>query len=290
MLPAVLPRVCCGPSSGKSAAGQRRPRCAEQRGERSAGSCSSSRAPSSRRSGRRRSPDLSDRDRSTMTPFKPPNPRTTAVLAREHDRARRSARHGGTAEAQPNAQPSPSESASRETGSPAPGPPGRQQADDPVLRGLTGPAPKPQAGNDGTGTGGSLRARCATSARYVPQQIFDNPQGGGQFGSAIQFDTKGVEFGPWVRRFIAQIKRNWFIPYAAMSMRGHVVSRSTCTRTARSPTSTVRRAVPASTPSTTRRSTPSRRRTPPSRCRRSTRPTGRSSPSRSTTTRRRPSR
>jgi len=56
----------------------------------------------------------------------------------------------------------------------------------------------------------------------VPQQMFDNPQGGGQFGSAIQFDTKGVEFGPWVRRFIAQIKRNWFIPYAAMSLSGHV--------------------------------------------------------------------
>ena len=25
-----------------------------------------------------------------------------------------------------------------------------------------------------------------------------------------------------MRRFIAQIKRNWFIPYAAMSLRGHV--------------------------------------------------------------------
>jgi TonB family protein len=45
----------------------------------------------------------------------------------------------------------------------------------------------------------------------------------GQFGPAIQFDTKGVEFGPWVRRFIAQIKRNWFVPYAAMTMHGHVV-------------------------------------------------------------------
>jgi TonB family protein len=53
---------------------------------------------------------------------------------------------------------------------------------------------------------------------------FDNPQGGvGQFGPEIQFDTKGVEFGPWIRRFIAQVKRNWFVPYAAMSMSGHVV-------------------------------------------------------------------
>ena len=36
-------------------------------------------------------------------------------------------------------------------------------------------------------------------------------------------NTKGVEFGPWIRRFVAQVKRNWLIPYAAMSMKGHVV-------------------------------------------------------------------
>ena len=32
-----------------------------------------------------------------------------------------------------------------------------------------------------------------------------------------------MEFGPWIRRFVAQVKRNWLIPYAAMSMQGHVV-------------------------------------------------------------------
>ena len=42
-------------------------------------------------------------------------------------------------------------------------------------------------------------------------------------GSAIQFDTKGVEFGPWIRRFVAQVRRNWFIPHAAMSFKGRVV-------------------------------------------------------------------
>jgi TonB family protein len=60
--------------------------------------------------------------------------------------------------------------------------------------------------------------------RYVRNQTFNNPQGGARDpGSAIQFDTKGVEFGPWIRRFVAQVKRNWFIPNAAMSFRGHVV-------------------------------------------------------------------
>lgn len=79
------------------------------------------------------------------------------------------------------------------------------------------------------GPGGSLRVPSALGEalrnieRYVPES-FNNPQGGvSDFGSTIQFDTKGVEFGPWIRRFVAQVKRNWFIPYAAMSLRGHVV-------------------------------------------------------------------
>jgi TonB family protein len=72
--------------------------------------------------------------------------------------------------------------------------------------------------------GGQLGEALRNLQRYVQHDGFDNPQGGGgQFGPEIQFDTKGVEFGPWIRRFIAQVKRNWFIPYAAMSMKGHVV-------------------------------------------------------------------
>jgi TonB family protein len=60
--------------------------------------------------------------------------------------------------------------------------------------------------------------------RYVQNQTFDNPQGGvDDPGSTIQFDTKGVEFGPWIRRFVAQVRRNWFIPHAAQTFRGRVV-------------------------------------------------------------------
>src|SRR5436190_17270703 len=46
-----------------------------------------------------------------------------------------------------------------------------------------------------------------------------------QFGPEIQFDTKGVEFGPWLNRFIAQLRRNWYaiLPYEAMlGTKGHV--------------------------------------------------------------------
>ena len=61
--------------------------------------------------------------------------------------------------------------------------------------------------------------------KYVQKDTFGNLQGGESmdFEKSIQFDSKGVDFGPWLRRFIAQIRRNWNIPMAAMSMHGHVV-------------------------------------------------------------------
>ena len=65
---------------------------------------------------------------------------------------------------------------------------------------------------------GSLRDALRNLERYR-----QDAAGGQAFGPEIQFDTKGVEFGPWIRRFVAQVKRNWFVPYAAMSKHGHVV-------------------------------------------------------------------
>jgi TonB family protein len=90
------------------------------------------------------------------------------------------------------------------------------------------PAARPPATNGANGrsatSGGSLGDALRNLQRYTQGEVFDNQGGGGgQFGPEIQFDTKGVEFGPWIRRFIAQVKRNWFIPYAAMSNKGHVV-------------------------------------------------------------------
>ena len=91
------------------------------------------------------------------------------------------------------------------------------------------PMPSAQIARNGaegtaTSSGGSLGDALKNLQRYVRGEAFNNPQGGGgEFGPEIQFDTKGVEFGPWIRRFIAQVKRNWFVPYSAMSMQGHVV-------------------------------------------------------------------
>jgi TonB family protein len=60
--------------------------------------------------------------------------------------------------------------------------------------------------------------------KYAPRDSYVNLQGGADqdIAPSIQFDTNGVEFGPWLRRFIAQIRRNWFIPEAAMFQKGHV--------------------------------------------------------------------
>jgi TonB family protein len=84
--------------------------------------------------------------------------------------------------------------------------------------------PPPQTTAPQTRPSGSLGEALRNLQQYVQKQTFDNPQGGqNQPGAAIQFDTKGVEFGPWLRRFVAQVRRNWFIPQAAMTFHGHVV-------------------------------------------------------------------
>lgn len=166
-------------------------------------------------------PQLSDRDRSAQAPEQAPNPTNVMPFSR-----------GNTAELT-------DAPAVRETTPPRPEPPADAGAAG-EGSGSSGTAPKDAAGTafrdlpgpgarstDGgnTGLGDRLGAALRDVQRYyAADQVFDNPQGGGgQFGSAIQFDTKGVEFGPWIRRFIAQIKRNWFIPYAAMSLQGRVI-------------------------------------------------------------------
>jgi TonB family protein len=87
------------------------------------------------------------------------------------------------------------------------------------------PAPPQGARGRSPVAGGGLGDALRNLERYVSRDQFRNAQGGGAFGPAIQFDTKGVEFGPWVRRFIAQVKRNWepLIPLSAMTQRGRTV-------------------------------------------------------------------
>ena len=72
----------------------------------------------------------------------------------------------------------------------------------------------------------ALGEAVANLRRSVRRETFRNFSGDtGRYlpDPDIQFDTKGVEFGPWIRRFVAQIKRNWIVPYAIWSMHGNVV-------------------------------------------------------------------
>jgi len=60
--------------------------------------------------------------------------------------------------------------------------------------------------------------------QYLQKENYDHQRGGlTEDGPDIQFDSKGVEFGPWLRRFVAQVKSNWYVPQSAMILSGRVV-------------------------------------------------------------------
>jgi TonB family protein len=170
----------------------------------------------------RRAPDraeMSDKDREARTRERAPNPTNTMPFSRGNSTQR--------VETSELSRPRDPESPSPE---PTPGEAVQPQASSdiatrqlpPAQDGLTLPRPESQQARAGSG---ALGEALKNLQKYVQKESFNNPNGGdgGQFGPFIQFDTKGVEFGPWIRRFVAQVKRNWFIPMAAMTMRGHVV-------------------------------------------------------------------
>ena len=59
--------------------------------------------------------------------------------------------------------------------------------------------------------------------RQYAEQAIDSAPTSTDYSPFIKFDAKGVEFAPWIRRFVAKVKRNWFVPALAMSLQGHVV-------------------------------------------------------------------
>jgi TonB family protein len=87
------------------------------------------------------------------------------------------------------------------------------------------PVPPPQRARPAPRiAGGSLGESLRNLERYIEQDQFNNPSGGGgQFGPFIQFDTKGVDFYRWIARFKRQVESNWNIPMAAAFARGHVM-------------------------------------------------------------------
>jgi hypothetical protein len=155
--------------------------------------------------------ELSDIDRRSATRERAPVPQNEAPLSRGNTPEKVV---GGPAEppepAAAAAQPSPTE--------PAPN----------TAAGLYAEAkppapPAPPAPNAGR----ALR----NLQRYLQDSNYDNALGGATDQNAdIQFDSKGADFGPWLRRFVAQVRRNWLIPQVAELARGHVVIQFTVLR------------------------------------------------------------
>jgi len=157
--------------------------------------------------------ELSDIDRKARTVERAPKPTNDMPFARGNTPERLES--PPSSETQPAAEPQPE---------PAP-------AEQQTRQGMTLPdspsAREPRASeNPPRGPAAGVIADAIRNVqKYASRETFGNPQGGADLQSApsIQFDSKGVDFGPWLRRFIAQIRRNWFIPLAAQTLRGHVV-------------------------------------------------------------------
>lgn len=153
--------------------------------------------------------EMSDVDRSARSPEKAPSLTNPLPMAR-----------GNSAE---RTESAPEERMRGEGPAPQPAPPAppvetptladQRQADMAMMQ---RPQIQPPAG-------GSLGEALKNLQKYVQKESFNNQKGQAQEFGPLQFDTKGVEFGPWIRRFVSQVRRNWFVPMAAMSMRGRVV-------------------------------------------------------------------
>ncbi len=111
-----------------------------------------------------------------------------------------------------------------------PAPPESELVDDasalpPADRGFASLPPQP-ASPPAPQTAQTLSDSLRNLQQYLRQENFDNPRGGDTEQSAdIQFDSMGIDFGPWLRRFKNQVERNWLVPAAAMSLRSRVVIR-----------------------------------------------------------------
>ena len=160
--------------------------------------------------------ELSDIDRRARTVERAQNPTNPLPFSRGNSPERIE-----SSAPQPNPQPS------------APEEPSPQPSGDPSRQAMTLPesmaAAERRASENGRQSqvqGPSVIADAIRNVqKYVEKEGFQNLRGGAnqELNQSIQFDTKGVEFGPWIRRFVAQIRRNWFVPQAAMTLRGHVV-------------------------------------------------------------------
>ena len=160
----------------------------------------------------RLTPEQSDMDRRSSTRERAPRPENPLPFSR-----------GNTPEkvaGAPEVRPTPP---APEASTAPPGPPAATSPPD-VASKVSSNAmmvPVPEAQQP---AGSGLRQSLRNLERYLQNDNYNNQRGGlTEQDPDIQFDAKGVEFGPWLRRFVAQVKRNWIVPQAAWTQKGRVV-------------------------------------------------------------------
>lgn len=157
-----------------------------------------------------RRPDLSDETHRAESMERPPEPKNTQPFSR-----------GNTTDNMPAPRPSPAAPTPQpQPGQPAPPNPNALALPEAPIGTI---AKNDPSKNPATEKPGLLSDAIKHVDRYAQGETLQNAQGGADLGPSIQFDTKGVDFGWWMRRFRAQVYRNWLIPYAAMALHGHVV-------------------------------------------------------------------
>jgi len=148
--------------------------------------------------------EASDLDRRATTRERPPNPENAAPFSR-----------GNTPDKVVGAPSGEPPKGDNGTAPPSPDPaPSSPEAPSLIA---TDPTPA-RAG--GRGLANSLQ----NLSKFLQQDNFANDRGGQPEQDAqISFDSKGVDFGWWLRRFVTHVKSNWFIPQLAQITPGRVV-------------------------------------------------------------------
>ena len=87
----------------------------------------------------------------------------------------------------------------------------------------TRPEPSSPAGNGPRGQDGG-GGPFEDIRRFMEDKQFHNPEGGLVTGrdNTLYYDDKGANFVPWIRRMLAEVRRNWLVPYSASFRAGHV--------------------------------------------------------------------
>lgn len=147
--------------------------------------------------------EVSDMDRRATTRARPPVPENAAPYSQGNtlDKV-----VGG-----PKAEPPRGDNGNASSGAEAPPP-----SDAPAIQPAE-PAPSKAAGQ-------GLARSLQNLSNFLRQDNYQNDRGGqAEQDAQISFDAKGVDFGWWLRRFVAHVKSNWFIPQMAQITPGRVV-------------------------------------------------------------------